>query len=59
MNQPRRLAGVALENIAVGDSKTSCDNGFPASASGWDPVTGWGRPQWAGLLKLLGSDDAL
>ena len=51
--------GVALENIGTGDSKTSCDNGFPASKSGWDPVTGWGRPKWAGLLQLFGSDDTL
>eukprot|EP01048_Picozoa_sp_COSAG05_P005692 COSAG05_NODE_345_length_10977_cov_17.229178_13_plen_81_part_00 len=51
--------GVALENIATGDSKTSCRNGFPASSAGWDPVTGWGRPKWAGLLALLGSDEQL
>ena len=51
--------GVALENIATGDSKTSCESGFPASPAGWDPVTGWGRPKWAGLLALLGSDEQL
>lgn len=54
-----RHPGVALENIAVGDSKTSCASGFPASSLGWDPVTGWGRPKWSGLLRLLGSDDDL
>jgi tripeptidyl-peptidase I len=48
--------GVALENVAVGDSKTSCNNGFPSSKSAWDPVTGWGRPKWAGMLQLFGSD---
>ena len=42
--------GEAFEDITEGNSKTSCDNGFPAT-TGWDPVTGWGRPVWAGLAK--------
>jgi len=50
--------GAAFEDVTSGNSKTSCDNGFPAT-SGWDPTTGWGRPQWAGLLEHFGSDAAL
>lgn len=42
--------GEAFESVLEGNSKTSCDNGFP-SAAGWDPNTGWGRPVWAGLVK--------
>ena len=42
--------GEAFEDITEGNSKTSCDNGFPAT-TGWDPVTGWGRPVWSGLAK--------
>jgi tripeptidyl-peptidase-1 len=53
-----KYPGEAFEDITKGNTKTSCDNGFPA-AKGWDPVTGWGRPQWAGLLKHFGSDDFL
>lgn len=45
----------AFQSVTQGNTKTSCDSGFPAAA-GWDPVTGWGRPQWAGLLKHFGSD---
>ena len=46
--------GEAFEDVTSGNSKTSCDNGFPAAA-GWDPVTGWGRVKWAGLLEHFGS----
>mmetsp|Transcript_16677 Transcript_16677/g.37411 ORF Transcript_16677/g.37411 Transcript_16677/m.37411 type:complete len:165 (-) Transcript_16677:643-1137(-) len=46
--------GEAFEDITVGNSKTSCSNGFPAT-KGWDPVTGWGRPKWDGLLKYFAS----
>jgi len=46
--------GEAFEDVTSGNSKTSCDNGFP-SAKGWDPVTGWGRVKFDGLLKYLGS----
>ena len=47
--------GAAFEDVTKGNSKTSCETGFPA-AQGWDPVTGWGRPVWAGLLKHFASD---
>lgn len=47
--------GEAFQDITQGNSQTSCDNGFPAT-SGWDPVTGWGRPVWDGMLKYFGSD---
>eukprot|EP00038_Savillea_parva_P018479 m.23893 g.23893 ORF g.23893 m.23893 type:complete len:595 (-) comp4113_c0_seq1:25-1809(-) len=47
-----------FESVTEGNTKTSCSNGFPA-ASGWDPVTGWGRPRWAGLVKHFASDDTL
>jgi len=47
--------GSAFESVTEGNTKTTCDNGFPA-ATGWDPVTGWGRPRWEGILKQFGSD---
>jgi len=50
--------GEAFTDITQGDTKTSCDNGFPAAA-GWDAVTGWGDISWPGLLKHLGSDAEL
>jgi|TARA_B110000208_G_scaffold104622_1_gene129913 tripeptidyl-peptidase-1 len=37
------------------NTKTSCATGFPPAAK-WDAVTGWGRPVWAGLTALFGSD---
>merc|ERR1712157_649516 len=50
--------GEAFEDITEGNSKTSCDNGFP-STQGWDANTGWGRPVWSGLVKHFGSDNTL
>eukprot|EP01062_Namystynia_karyoxenos_P065010 TRINITY_DN5825_c0_g1_i1.p1 TRINITY_DN5825_c0_g1~~TRINITY_DN5825_c0_g1_i1.p1 ORF type:complete len:580 (+),score=202.30 TRINITY_DN5825_c0_g1_i1:68-1741(+) len=50
--------GVAFEDITSGNTKTTCDNGFPAT-SAWDAASGWGRPKWTGLLSLFGSDNAL
>eukprot|EP00440_Ansanella_granifera_P062114 gb/GFBE01067341.1/.p1 GENE.gb/GFBE01067341.1/~~gb/GFBE01067341.1/.p1 ORF type:complete len:568 (+),score=112.16 gb/GFBE01067341.1/:1-1704(+) len=47
--------GEAFEDVTEGNSKTSCDNGFPSS-HGWDPNTGWGRPIWSGLVKHFASD---
>lgn len=47
--------GEAFQDITSGNSKTSCEEGFPATV-GWDAVTGWGRPVWAGMLKHFGSD---
>ncbi len=37
-------------DVTAGDTKTSCSGGFPA-VKGWDPVTGWGQPNWTGILK--------
>ena len=48
----------ALEDIAVGNSKTSCAEGFPA-APGWDPNTGFGRPVFSGLMRHFASDATL
>ena len=48
--------GEAFESVTSGNTKTSCDTGFPASNTGWDAVTGWGRPVWAGIVKHFGSD---
>ena len=48
--------GEAFFDVSEGNTKTSCATGFPARTGGWDPVTGWGRPKWAGLLKHFGSD---
>ena len=50
--------GAAFEDVQIGNTKTSCDNGFPAT-KGWDAATGWGRPVWPGLLRYFGSDDWL
>lgn len=50
-----KFPGEAFESINSGNTRTSCKNGFPAK-EGWDPVTGWGRPRWEGLLKHFGSD---
>jgi len=27
-----------------------------SATQGWDPVTGWGRPIWNGMLKHFGAD---
>lgn len=53
-----RFPGEAFQDVPEGNSKTSCDNGFP-STTGWNPNTGWGRPIWAGMLKHFGSDSML
>jgi len=51
----QKFPGEAFFDILEGNSRTSCDNGFPCTP-GWDPVTGWGSPLWPGLLKHFGSD---
>ena len=45
----RAFPGEAFDDVATGNTKTSCATGFPAT-KGWDPATGWGRPRWPGLL---------
>lgn len=45
-----KYPGEAFEDITEGNSKTSCDNGFPAT-EGWDPTTGFGRPVWRGMVQ--------
>jgi len=55
--------GEAFEDITSGNTKDTCsgapcDNGFPATV-GWDPVVGWGRPVWAGMVKHFGSDQTI
>ena len=50
--------GGALQDITSGNSATTCDKGFPAT-KGWDPVTGWGRPVWEGLVKEFSSDSGI
>lgn len=50
--------GEAFEDVTQGNSKTTCNNGFPATV-GWDPNTGFGRPVWAGMLKYFGDDSHL
>ena len=47
--------GEAFEDITQGNSRTSCDNGFPATA-GWDANTGFGRPVWSGMVKYFTTD---
>jgi len=51
--------GEAFEDVPEGNSRTSCDNGFPSASGGWDPNTGWGRPIWAGMLRHFGPDGQL
>lgn len=51
--------GEAFESVPTGNTKTSCETGFPATETGWDPVTGWGRPVWKGMLKHFGEDGRL
>ena len=41
-----------FRDIVKGNSKTTCDSGFGCT-NGWDPVTGFGRPIWEGMLKHL------
>lgn len=48
----------AFFDISEGNTKCSCDNGFPV-AKGWDAGTGWGRPVWEGMLKHFGSDSGV
>ena len=33
-----------------------CATGFPAEV-GWDAITGWGSPQWPGLVQYLTNDN--
>lgn len=49
--------GEAFEDIPTGNSKTSCDSGFPSVKSNWDPNTGWGRPIWEGMMKHFAVDN--
>jgi tripeptidyl-peptidase-1 len=49
--------GEAFQSVDSGNTKTSCSTGFPASKASWDPVTGWGRPVWSGIVKHFGSDN--
>jgi len=51
-----QFRGEVFESVPKGNSKTSCDNGFPSVANGWDANTGLGRPLWAGMTKRLASD---
>jgi len=54
----KAFPGAAFEDVTEGNSRTSCDNGFPAT-KGWDPTTGWGRPVWPGLFRHFASDETL
>ena len=53
----QKYPGEAFKDVVDGNTKTSCDNGFGAT-KGWDPVTGWGRPEWDGLVKHFGEDSS-
>jgi tripeptidyl-peptidase-1 len=55
----KQYPGQAFEIVGKGNSKTSCDNGFPSTPNGWDPNTGWGRPIWTGMVAHLASDKLL
>eukprot|EP00943_MAST-04B_sp_MAST-4B-sp1_P002328 g2328.t1 len=51
-----KYPGEAFFDILKGNTKTSCDTGFGCT-NGWDPVTGFGRPIFNGMLKHFGNDD--
>jgi len=53
-----QFPGEAFFDVTEGNSKTSCEEGFPATV-GWDANTGWGRPIWDGMMKHFGSDSTL
>jgi tripeptidyl-peptidase-1 len=55
----QKYPGEAFESVPTGNTKTTCATGFPSDENSWDPVTGWGRPVWAGIVKHFGSDDML
>jgi len=44
-----------FRDITSGKSNFQCDEGFSAQ-KGWDSFTGFGEPNFAGLIKYLGSD---
>ena len=51
-----KYSAECFHDIVKGNSKTTCDSGFGCT-TGWDPVTGFGRPIWEGMLKHFGNDD--
>jgi len=53
-----QFPGEAFFDVTEGNSKTSCEEGFPATV-GWDANTGWGTPIWNGMMKHFGSDRTL
>lgn len=53
--------GAAFYDTTTGSSACNsggpcCATGFPG-ATGWDPLTGFGRPVWSGLAKFFCTDD--
>ena len=55
----QKYPGEAFESVPTGNTKTTCASGFSSDANSWDPVTGWGRPVWSGIVKHFGSDDEM
>ena len=55
----QKYPGEAFESVPTGNTKTTCASGFPSDENSWDPVTGWGRPVWSGIVKHFGSDDEM
>jgi len=53
-----QFPGEAFFDVTEGNSKTSCEEGFPATV-GWDANTGWGVPIWDGFVKHFASDSTL
>lgn len=56
----QQYPGAAFEDVTVGNSRFPCQGapcaeGFPAT-KGWDPITGWGRPVWKGLMQHFAQD---
>jgi len=46
--------GNMFNDITSGENDYECCKGFEA-ASGWDPVTGWGSPNYPALLAAANS----
>jgi len=48
-------ASEMFRDLTEGKSNFQCDSGFPAT-NGWDSFTGFGEPNWPGLIKYLGDE---
>ena len=55
-----QFPGEAFEQVLSGNTKTSCETGFSVLPSYvWNPVVGFGRPKFSGMVKHFVDSDAL